>query len=306
MTKLRIPLLSFNAVGRLGNVLSFRRSGRDTILERKPEPPDAQSLMQLSWRHMFQKVVALWHALPASEKLQWESDARPHHMTGYAWFVSQALRPNPGIYLPLQGGTMTGELNMGNQVLSSLIDPVAAQEAATKNYHDSTPTPLAVHGHAKHTDRTRTLFLPPSGVKYTGSGTTYYHMPTVYGDANVDAPWAFCSFKVPTDFVSFNSLKAVWVSPAAAGNMYWRLLSYYKAAGELVFQHWDSPVYGVTATLGANLMNVQDAPNPLSLANLAAGDYIGVMFERDGSNVADTINAAVQFHGFLFSYEADQ
>ncbi|GAJ19563.1 unnamed protein product, partial [marine sediment metagenome] len=35
----------------------------------------------------------LWHALSPEEKAEWESAARPRHMTGYAWFLSQALRP---------------------------------------------------------------------------------------------------------------------------------------------------------------------------------------------------------------------
>ncbi|GAH97344.1 unnamed protein product, partial [marine sediment metagenome] len=55
---------------------------------------------------MYQKCAALWHTLSADEKQEWESLATPKHMTGFAYWQSQCLRPNPGIYLPLQGGTM--------------------------------------------------------------------------------------------------------------------------------------------------------------------------------------------------------
>ncbi|GAI99837.1 unnamed protein product, partial [marine sediment metagenome] len=85
---------------------------------------------------MFLKVVALWHDLSPSEKDEWESAARPRHMTGYAWFVSQALRPNPGIYLPLQGGTMQGNIDMAKFRLLKLPLPADDQEAASKAYTD--------------------------------------------------------------------------------------------------------------------------------------------------------------------------
>jgi len=39
-------------------------------------------------------------------------------MTGYAYYMSLCLRPNPGIYLPLAGGTMQGALDMASNQLS--------------------------------------------------------------------------------------------------------------------------------------------------------------------------------------------
>ncbi|GAJ21836.1 unnamed protein product, partial [marine sediment metagenome] len=98
MTKLKNPLMSLKASGSVAKTLTFLRRKRVNIVEKTPEIKDVRSLTQLSWRHMYQKAVALWHALSAAEKADWESLARPRHMTGFAWFMSQCLRPNPGIY----------------------------------------------------------------------------------------------------------------------------------------------------------------------------------------------------------------
>lgn len=136
MTKPKKPLFSFSAVGTIAKALTMRKSGRLTVAESKPIPEDAKSLAQLSWRHMYQKAVALWHALSALEKEEWESLARRSHMTGYAYFLSQALKPNPGLYLPLQGGTMAGDIDMDGHRVYDLPVPTANQEAATKLYVD--------------------------------------------------------------------------------------------------------------------------------------------------------------------------
>ncbi|GAI68401.1 unnamed protein product [marine sediment metagenome] len=134
MSKLKNPLLSLSGKGALGKAISFVRRGHRSIAEKKPEVPDARTLAQLSWRHMYQKAVALWHALSAEEKQEWESLARPKHMTGFAWFVSQALKPNPGLYLPLQGGRMAGGIDMAKNWIRNVRKPLDDQEPVTLEY----------------------------------------------------------------------------------------------------------------------------------------------------------------------------
>ncbi len=85
---------------------------------------------------MFQLAAALWHDLSPAEVATWEAAGTTRGMTGYAWYMSQALRPNPGIYLPLAGGQMTGAIDMDGSPITALLDPSADQEAATKKYHD--------------------------------------------------------------------------------------------------------------------------------------------------------------------------
>lgn len=136
MAKVKNPFHSFSAHGTIAKTLTFlKRPGSSTVIN-KPIPEDPRSLAQLSWRHMYQKAVALWHALSEAEKQDWESQARSRHMTGYAWFISQALKPNPGLYLPLQGGTMQGDIHIDGHLLDGLADPLADTEASPKKYVD--------------------------------------------------------------------------------------------------------------------------------------------------------------------------
>lgn len=141
MGKLKNPLLSLGAVGNLTKAITFRRRRKTNILEKYPVPEDTKSLAQLSWRHMYQKATALWHALSAAEKEEWESLARPKHMTGFAWFISQALKPNPGLYLPLQGGTMSGNIGMAKNRLLDLPLPVDTQEPLTLAFYNANIAP---------------------------------------------------------------------------------------------------------------------------------------------------------------------
>jgi len=137
MPKLKAPLLSLGAVGRLAKHFSLTRRRKQNILEKRPIPTDAKSPTQLFYRHMFTKCIDLWHLLSSAEKQAWESAARPKHMTGYAWYISQCLRPNPGIYLPLQGGTMSGNIDMDKNRMLKLPEPVDGQEADTKDARDA-------------------------------------------------------------------------------------------------------------------------------------------------------------------------
>jgi len=127
MAKLKAPLLSFLATGNLAKILAFRRRGSTTVAERYPFPMDAKTPLQLTWRTIFQMAVEWWHQLSPDEQAEWEALARPRHMTGYALFLSTALKPNPGIYLPFIGGTMQGDIDMGgNYILNQKMHAAGA------------------------------------------------------------------------------------------------------------------------------------------------------------------------------------
>lgn len=135
MPKLKVPLLSFDARGNLAKLFAFTKRRGQHIIEALPTPTDAKSPNQLFYRHMFGKCADLWHTLSEAEKQAWESLARPRHMTGYAFWISSCLRPNPGIYLPLQGGTMSGDIDMDKNRLLKLPLPSDSQEPLTLAYH---------------------------------------------------------------------------------------------------------------------------------------------------------------------------
>lgn len=254
---------------------------------------------------MYQKAVALWHALSVDEKAEWEALARPRHMTGFAWFMSQALKPNPGLYLPLQGGTMAGDIDMSKHRILRLPLPSDTQEPASKAYHDDVAN-LPTHGHAQHTNRTRTIELACDQGYVWAATYGLDIMPGWWADGDADGPRATFLLKVPDDFVSFTKVEAKWLCDKATGNMRWKLEAQYGAAGEVYNTHADTPAYGQTATGGNMIQNVQEPANPLTLVNLALGDNLGIKFSREGSHALDTMNWPTYLLAILFTYVADQ
>lgn len=178
MAKLKVPLLALKAYGTLGKLLTIRRRGKDHIAETIPIPKDAKSPAQLIWRHMYQKSIALWKALSKTEQQEWEKLARPKHMTGYAYFISLALKPNPGLYLPLQGGTMQGDIDMGTHKITGLPEPTLDPDAATKLYVDSAVPPTG--------DTQGRVEIPPWAYSSIGQGTWVFYL----GGAIHTGQWA--------------------------------------------------------------------------------------------------------------------
>ncbi len=136
MAKLKDPFFSFGAVGRLGKAFTVARRLSGPVGLLRGRPTDSRTEPQLSWRTMWQLAAGLWHQLSAAEVREWESAGTRHHMTGFAYYMSQALRPNPGIYLPLAGGDMTGVIDMQGNHVHGLDTPVHISDAANKQYVD--------------------------------------------------------------------------------------------------------------------------------------------------------------------------
>ena len=136
MVKAKSPLFSFGAIGRLGKALTVAHKRTGPVWLHRGRPAQPRTEPQLTWRTMFLMAAGLWHDLSEAERLAWEHAGTTRHMTGYSWFMSQALRPNPGIYLPLAGGVMTGAIDMDGSPITAVLDPLLDQDAATKKYHD--------------------------------------------------------------------------------------------------------------------------------------------------------------------------
>jgi hypothetical protein len=137
LTKPKNPLFGFDARGTIANLLTFRHRDKQTIAESKPFPKDAKTSGQLAWRTMYQLATDLWHTLSPAEQATWHTLGVRNHMSGYSAFMSQCLRPNPGIYLPLAGGTMSGNIDMASHKITGLPAPTLDSDATTKVYTDA-------------------------------------------------------------------------------------------------------------------------------------------------------------------------
>lgn len=96
---------------------------------------------------MYQHCTTIWYSLNPAEKAHWTSEARNKAITPYALFMSTCLKPNPGIYLPLIGGIMKGDIDMNTFRILDLTDPLVDQEAATKKYVDDIGGGASGEGH---------------------------------------------------------------------------------------------------------------------------------------------------------------
>ncbi|MBW2672747.1 MAG: right-handed parallel beta-helix repeat-containing protein [Deltaproteobacteria bacterium] len=164
---------------------------------------------------------------------------------------------------------------------------------------------VSMHGADKHTNVTRTLFVPPSET-YTGNATYEAYWPVIALAAGSTQNVRFI-FRVPSDFVSFTSLKVLWSgSPMGTAGQDWvaDALAKYAAAGEGTGQHTDDPS-SVTIDVPA-LATFYETDVGLTMSNLAKGDYVTVQLERLGGDAADTFGYDIAIYGLLLTYTAEQ
>lgn len=265
MAKIKNPLLSLGAIGRLTKAITFKHKHKTNIVEITPFPPDAKSLAQLSWRTMYQKAIALWHALSPAEKEDWESQARRRHMTGYAWFLSQALKPNPGLYLPLTGGVMSGDIDMAANRILDIIDPVLAQEPVTKQYFED--------------------HLPAGG--YT-KGAHVYHNANQTITTGVNTILAFNSERYDTDTIHNNITNNSRLTCKTAGK--YILIAVIRWAGNatstrsILLRHNGSLLIGVHSMQG--FTGDDNSEIAATIYDLAINDYVEVRARQNsGGNL---------------------
>ncbi|MBA7668783.1 hypothetical protein ES703_76899 [subsurface metagenome] len=97
MTKPRTPLLSFGAQGTVADSLTFQKRGTGTMARMKPVPSQPRTLLQLYHRWDYQDGVFYWHSLTPAQKQAYQTQARPYHMTGFAYFMRYYLTNLPGL-----------------------------------------------------------------------------------------------------------------------------------------------------------------------------------------------------------------
>lgn len=153
-------------------------------------------------------------------------------------------------------------------------------------------------------NRTRKFFVPVQHAYNTTdvaniiAGAGYYGDGYAFPDAKLCT--AYANFFCPQDFASSMTVKAI-VASQSSGNVYDNFSASYAACGETKGLHSDTR--GLTAD--AITLNLVSCISELALASVAIGDYIGLVWVRDATNISDTVTDEVGFLGFLVEYTAD-
>lgn len=288
MAKPKQPLLSFKARGSLGHALTYARVRGVTVAKRIPTPNQPRTLLQLYRRNLYSLALEWWRSLTPAQAAELRTQAAALGLPIYQYFMKVVLST-------VIDHATRHELGGADQVSVAGLSGVLADDQAPQ-----------VHGPAKHTNVPRELFIPATEGYASGAVVSFWpYYSTLKLPDGVNA-WFNLTTRVPDDFVAFLSMKMVWGAAAAAGNLEWRQIARYAAAGEVRHAHTENLGLGLTATLGNNIINVSEHPLPLTLANLAKGDYLGIYTYRLGTGVGDTLNVDVYVLGLLFTYTADQ
>lgn len=159
---------------------------------------------------------------------------------------------------------------------------------------------------AMHDPRTRTLFVPCTGVRNTTDGTDGSRTdPRGWTLTDAKTCVAYGQFVVPKDYASGLAIYPV-VIPTGAGDLYESVAAYYgavSAAGTEAYNAHSEALSNITETVTADKV--------WQLASLTFGtapavdDLVSVTYTRTAGNVADTVNAAVYFVGWRVEYTAD-
>jgi hypothetical protein len=124
--------------------------------------------------------------------------------------------------------------------------------------------------------------------------------------ADGSAQYAYGTIRIPSGFVSLVGAYIVLI-PSGTGNLAWWINTDFAAAGEAYNTHSDSMGSGgspqITAVTADKIeeIDVSDA-----LTGIAAGDYGGCFFKREGANESDTVGAAVGVMHLIIKYTAEQ
>ena len=152
-------------------------------------------------------------------------------------------------------------------------------------------------------NRTRKFLVPVSN-GYNTTDTTWL-LPSSSGKSTAMPDNKDCygigQFYCPSDFSSTMTIDTVWQADAS-GNIYCRSQAYHGAEGEAIGNHNVS-----SGGLAAEAATQDDISltDQMSMTDMAAGDYVSIISQRDSTNAADTISNTVYLIGWLVSYTAD-
>lgn len=165
-----------------------------------------------------------------------------------------------------------------------------------KTAHDALDIAPASHGAAKHTDRTRYIWLGTPHY-FTGGAEKY----GIALDPDADELVTY-SFIVPEDFVSFDNLYVYYAADITANNVVLDISSDYATTGEAQNIHSNSDVANVIAIADTNRQRFTTAG---LLASIAANDVGVITVTRDANHGSDDNTGDLVINGVLIAYTAD-
>ena len=181
-------------------------------------------------------------------------------------------------------------------------DDLHIPKVHNNTYHSETYlTAVSEHGAEKHTDRTRTLFVP---VMYADDGVSVSaHWGDLGGGKLTDGATkkAFGQFKVPADYSSSGVVKAV-VVPVESGDMFYQVHCYFASSGESRLTHYAVSSSGAEAVV-QDIIKIM--AYTVSLTGITTDDFVMCRITRTGGSGLDTVNDDVWVLGFIFEYTAD-
>lgn len=153
-------------------------------------------------------------------------------------------------------------------------------------------------------DSSGNVFLEPYSIKATNGTWKYLILVFNPGSAREGV---YGKFAVPANYVSGAGLRIRWTSTAISGDVEWDFD--YRAVGgndtESLDQATAQESVNANDTAPSATDERMDILIPLTDGNFEAGDSVPFFFAHDGTDIGDTIAAAMQVHGAFFEYADD-
>lgn len=145
----------------------------------------------------------------------------------------------------------------------------------------------------------QTIWVQPHAVGGTATladATDAPHTGALLGTAAADGI-AYLVVPIPTNFQGLRSAKIVGL-PNGTGNMHYIVATSFGASGEAKGANTDSIATTLVAVTDNQIIAIDIAA---AFTGIAAGDFVGVNFTRDGDHASDTITDFTVF-GLLLEY----
>lgn len=154
----------------------------------------------------------------------------------------------------------------------------------------------ALHSHAASGIATGVIWQGSNASDHQDDTDGNYSIAAQANNSDTDIHY---SFVIPTGFTTLTKAVAVGISNAGTGNLAYSVNTSFAAAGEAKTANSDS-ISMTTAAVTANEMEEIDIS--AAFTGIAAGDYVGVDWNRDGADASDTIEAQWSSLGIRLEY----